>query len=73
MFLWPKGLWSILQLPAFIGFFGAVVYVLFAIRCPRCNGRLGQTFASHGIPFSETKVRFCPFCGLDFDSQDATV
>lgn len=55
--------------PAFICFFGAVIYQLFALRCPACNGNLSVTvFNASGWPFGR-KARFCPFCAVDLDAE----
>jgi len=67
----PKASPVTVAIPGLTLFFGAVIYTLLAVRCPRCRNRLGQTLtAGSGVPFSRSKVRFCPFCGLELDSQD---
>ena len=45
--------------------------MLLLFRCPRCNVNLGS-LASHFGPFSSLArkpVRYCPFCGADFEQQ----
>lgn len=48
-----------------------VLYMLFGIRCPQCRGRLWYAVAhapNSIFRLSET-IRFCPFCGVDLDSE----
>jgi len=49
----------------------SILYLLFGIRCPRCQNRVGQLITQvGGSPFSVSrKLRFCPFCGVDLDAQ----
>ena len=59
-------------LPAafFIPFFGCVLAQMYRVRCPRCNGNLGQLMARTLAPGPlRTTVRCCPFCGTDFNEQ----
>ena len=51
-------------------FGGAVVYQMYAIRCPRCGGNLGMPLSYAGGPFKlSPKVRFCLYCGVQFDDS----
>ncbi|MCX5834485.1 MAG: hypothetical protein NTV99_08265 [Deltaproteobacteria bacterium] len=65
--------------PAFavIGFWGFGIffvtlgYAYFGIRCPVCRGIWGILAMRSGTPFSiSRKLKFCPYCGVDLDSQD---
>jgi hypothetical protein len=57
----------------FIGFpvfFGGLLYSMFWIICPSCKLTLGHMAMYSGGPFSiSKKFRFCPFCGVDLDSE----
>ena len=47
----------------------AILYQLFAIRCPRCAGNLGKPLSYVGGPFKVSpKVRFCLYCGVELDA-----
>jgi len=46
----------------FIPLFGGLIHLGMGIRCPKCRGSLG-----YGAALS-TKLRFCPFCGVCFDT-----
>lgn len=58
---------------ALIGFgltFVSVVYSFFAIPCPRCKTAWGYVAMYSGGLFSiSKKIRFCPYCGVDIDSD----
>lgn len=52
-------------------FLGAILSLQFAVRCPKCSARLGQTIA---MPLalswgSGPRVSFCPYCGVNFDER----
>ena len=51
-----------------IVFAGAVLSLVFFLRCPRCKGRLGH-FSQH--LFSKkaffSHINYCPFCGVSLD------
>ena len=57
----------------FIPFMGAVLYMNFAVRCPKCGGNLGLTIAhfisvgSFGL--SKHQASYCPFCGTQIDEE----
>ncbi|MFH1458993.1 MAG: hypothetical protein ABIG64_01285 [Candidatus Omnitrophota bacterium] len=45
--------------------------LIFGIRCPKCRGVLGYVICwppGKWFKISE-KIKYCPFCGLDFDSE----
>jgi hypothetical protein len=50
-------------------FFGAILAVVFMLRCPRCNGNLGSLVAHFGPlrKMSSRQANFCPFCGVKLD------
>ncbi len=58
---------------ALLGFplaIGGMVYSLFWTICPGCKGTLGYMAMYSGGPFSiSKKFRFCPYCGVDLDSE----
>jgi len=59
----------------FVLFAGGFFHQLYGIRCPRCAGRIGFALNTFGNVFAvPSKFRFCPFCGISFDTQqtDAT-
>jgi hypothetical protein len=59
-------------LMVFLGFGIAVIGFicsLFFVRCPNCRGNLGGPLSSVSGPFSVSKqVRYCLYCGVEFDS-----
>jgi hypothetical protein len=60
----------LLPLVLFLPFIGAVLAQMFFVRCPRCNGNLGQLMAQTMAPGSlKTLVKNCPFCGVDFNNN----
>jgi hypothetical protein len=58
---------------ALIGFgltFVTVIYAFFAIPCPRCRSAWGYVAMYSGGLFSiSKKIKFCPYCGVDIDSD----
>jgi hypothetical protein len=54
-----------LTIIGFAGFAGAILGLVFLVRCPRCGGILG------GFPlsFGKMRVNFCPYCGVSLDEQ----
>ena len=62
MFLPTSGIYKTLLFLPFIGFAGSVLYILFFVKCPKCDARLGQVMSSISKP------KFCPGCGVSFDS-----
>jgi hypothetical protein len=65
----PDGENSPLFFVAFIPFFAAVVYVNFAIKCPRCKGNLSVTPAAYPSFSSKHRFNFCPYCGVNVDEK----
>jgi hypothetical protein len=56
-------------LPVLLGFplfGGAIVWMMFFTKCPRCSGRLGHLLTTTGGFFSKP-VNFCPYCGVSLD------
>jgi hypothetical protein len=67
---------SVLRAPLVIPLVGFAVgfvsmfYAQFRIRCPRCNANLGSVIINTGGPFAlSKKTKFCPSCGVDFDTE----
>ena len=56
---------------------GAVVFaicillVMYKLKCPCCEGNLGQATMNYSSPFSIDKtIRYCPFCSVDLDTEN---
>lgn len=50
-------------------------YSIFGIRCPKCKGVLGYAITwplGKWLNISE-KIKFCPFCGVEFGSKSAVL
>lgn len=61
----------ILILIPFALFMFICFYSIFGIICPKCKGVLGYVLVwppARWFNISE-KIKFCPFCGIDFDSE----
>jgi hypothetical protein len=59
-----------LPLVLFLPFIGIVIAQMFFVRCPRCNGNLGQLLAQTMAPGRlKTHVTHCPFCGVSFNDH----
>ena len=60
-----------------VGFFIGAVGVLlglYGIKCPNCKGTLGYIFSHSGSFFTTSKkIRFCPYCNIDLDSNLETI
>ena len=55
---------------AFLPFIAVVWFYHFGIRCPRCKENLSYTVGPVGGPFNVSrKIRFCPYCGVAFDTE----
>jgi len=60
----------LLPLVLFVPFIGLVIAQMFFVRCPRCNGNLGQLLAQTLAPGPlKRRVMNCPFCGADFNDN----
>jgi len=55
----------------FAGLFITLIYTYYkGIRCPKCENAWGFLAIQTGGPFSLSKeLRFCPFCGVNLDSD----
>ncbi len=57
----------------FPAFFICVVAILYAtgggLTCPKCRGNLGPVITRYSAFSVPPKLKHCPFCGLDFDSE----
>lgn len=59
-----------ISLIPFAGFGGTVLYVMFFVKCPKCDAPLGQASMNSGIPFrKKTKLNYCPNCGVNLSEQ----
>lgn len=60
----------VFALLAFPFFIGGMLYSMFWVICPSCKGTMGFMAMYSGGPFSiSKKFRFCPYCGVDLDSE----
>jgi len=41
----------------------------FALRCPWCRTNLGKFLMQAGFLRIDPRVRYCPYCGADFDDD----
>src|SRR3989338_8422318 len=67
-------IFSIISILAFIGFFVSVIRLCLFIRCPRCKNNLGYVICwpqTWSIAKISPKIKLCPFCGVDLDSEIA--
>jgi hypothetical protein len=56
----------------FIFVFGGAMYLNYGLRCPKCNGMVSYAVCWPVDPrfiYISEKVKFCPFCGVEMDSQ----
>jgi len=62
--------WLIMAIPGIVVFVGATLYLQFFVRCPACGGAIGYATSYSSSPLSVSrKIRFCPFCGINLDSE----
>jgi hypothetical protein len=48
----------------------SVIYAFFAIPCPKCKRAWGYVAMYSGGLFSiSKKIKFCPYCGVDVDTD----
>ncbi|MFH0801870.1 MAG: hypothetical protein V2A78_05720 [bacterium] len=61
----------VIALPAAsVSFIVAFIYLINGIRCPKCKSSVGNAAFSIGGWFRGTgKMKFCPFCGVDIDTE----
>jgi hypothetical protein len=58
----------LLIIPCMLLFGGAIVSLLFLVRCPRCHTRFGQVAGEIAFHWgSRGRVNFCPYCGVSLD------
>jgi DNA-directed RNA polymerase subunit RPC12/RpoP len=51
-------------------FLFASLYLNLALRCPCCGKRIGPFIAASGKWWGlHKKVNFCPYCGVNFDTE----
>jgi hypothetical protein len=62
---------TLLLIVPFIGFAACILYLYFGIRCPSCKNPVAYlTYMNRGGYFHLSKnIRFCPFCGIEMDSD----
>lgn len=59
-----------LILASYVFIVGAILYMMNGIRCPKCKSSVGNAAFSIGGWFRGTgKMKFCPFCGVDIDTE----
>ncbi len=50
--------------------FISIFLLLYHLRCLRCGGNLGLIVSQNLNPFKVSPaIKFCPYCGIEFDSQ----
>lgn len=63
----------VIPIIALVAFFLSCVSFLLFLRCPRCKKNLVYAinfrFPSFSIFRISSKIKVCPFCGVDFDSE----
>jgi hypothetical protein len=55
---------------------GICIVWLSFIKCPSCHSRIGAlgSVCPQGIPFRiSSKIKFCPFCGINLDEDIETI
>ena len=62
---------EIVSIVAVLVFLAALFLVFFGTRCPKCGGSIGYSinWPPSGLFSMSKKVRFCPLCGVDFDTE----
>jgi len=82
MVIFLVGLLFSLLFPGFaiVGFWGFGIFIVtlgyayFGIRCPVCKAFWGiQAMRAWSLLSISRKLRFCPYCGIDLDSEDERV
>ena len=60
-----------LGLLGIIGFLSAMLYMLFCVRCTACKEQIlcATSWPPGGFFSISKKIRFCPFCGINLDSE----
>jgi hypothetical protein len=61
----------VFAIPFFLILLAAVLYLQFGIRCPSCRNPVAHltTMPRGGWIRLGKRIRFCPFCGVSFDSE----
>jgi hypothetical protein len=59
---------------ALLSFFASFIALgygqYFAFRCPDCGGGLGHIVMDSSLVPINSRIRFCPYCGLDLDVEE---
>lgn len=65
---------QLLLVPLLVGFVVCILFLQYGIRCQRCHNPVAQLIHLRGGGYFRLskKIRFCPFCGLDFDMDIET-
>jgi hypothetical protein len=51
-------------------FLVSILYTLFGIKCIKCNKSIGYITNYSGNPFAiSNKIQYCPFCGVNIDTE----
>ncbi len=61
----------LLLLVPLVGVAGGAIYLYGGIRCPVCYNRVGNVINMYrgGFLRLSKNIGFCPFCGIDMDSE----
>ena len=55
----------------FLGFMGSIFYLFYSLRCPTCTNNLGVFLQGYPGNRNFEKVKYCPYCALELDSEEA--
>jgi hypothetical protein len=58
-----------LSILGFILFMGAILFLNFFVKCPKCVRRIGHTIAMPVAFGGKGAPNFCPFCGVNLDEK----
>ena len=66
--VWPPAVFAVML--GFVAAVGVMVHAYFwGVLCPRCRGNLFMVTGQGGGWSVDRRVRFCPYCGVEFDSE----